>query len=174
MQINNYEAPQADLSGAIETTNVNVVLASRWARLGAAIIDCLIMIPITIASSYFILQIIEHVTPDAPIESALFIFIPFAIVMVNLLIFIIINGRSLLVKGQTVGKRMCNIKIVDKTGALSAKKRIVLRYAFSFALPVVPILGALLALINNLCVFTPSKRCLHDRVAGTQVINDFG
>jgi hypothetical protein len=37
-------------------------------------------------------------------------------------------------------------------------------------LPLVPFLGGLVALVDVLFIFGPSKRCLHDLVAGTKVV----
>jgi hypothetical protein len=37
-------------------------------------------------------------------------------------------------------------------------------------LPLLPFVGSLIAVLDLLFIFGPSRRCLHDQVAGTRVV----
>ena len=117
-------------------------------------------------------------------------------------IFFVINGGPLFTRGQTVGKWMLGLQIVDSSsGGRPAREKLILyRYVvFSFlanlvswlyipntvvsaTLPVVgqitlegipwPFPGTLLwvPIIYAAFIFGASRRCLHDRLAGTIVV----
>lgn len=163
MESNNYAAPEAEL----ETKNdQEAVLASRWARLGAAIIDGLIMIiPALLVTFLFIGSF------DMEAMAEISLFTNFIIGLVNIAVFFVIHGKVLFSNGQTWGKRVAGIKIVKMSNEQMDNFTLIKRYAFYFGVSIVPLIGGLLSLINVLCIFAGSKRCLHDHVAGTQVVN---
>lgn len=163
MESNNYAAPEAEL----ETKNdQEAVLASRWARLGAAIIDGLIMIiPAFLVTFLFIGSF------DMEAMAEISLFTNFIIGLVNIALFFVIHGKVLFSNGQTWGKRVAGIKIVKMSNEQMDNFTLIKRYAFYFGVSIVPLIGGLLSLVNVLCIFAGSKRCLHDHVAGTQVVN---
>ena len=73
--------------------------------------------------------------------------------------------------GQTLGKRMLKIRIVkadgDPAGFLHG---VVLRSWIMFLFGMVPYVGSCAGLVDALMIFSESRRCLHDRIAGTIVI----
>lgn len=79
-------------------------------------------------------------------------------------------------RGQTVGKLLCGVRIVRyPTGAPAGFVRAwLLRYfvmsVFIFLLSLIPILGLALPLTDILFIFRPDRRCLHDHLAGTMVV----
>ena len=117
-------------------------------------------------------------------------------------IFFVINGVPLFTRGQTVGKWMLGLQIVDSSsgGRPALEKLILYRYVVfiflanlvswlyipntvvSATLPVVgqitlegipwPFPGTLLwvPIIDAAFIFGASRRCLHDRLAGTIVV----
>ena len=121
-------------------------------------------------------------------------------------IFFVINGFLLFTRGQTVGKWMLGLHIVDsETGRRPALEKLILyRYVVfiflanlvswlyipntvvSATLPVVgqitlegipwPFPGTLLwvPIIDAAFIFGASRRCLHDRLAGTIVVRKQG
>ena len=92
--------------------------------------------------------------------------------VLGVLIFIIIHGKLLARYGQTVGKKILNIKITDLDGNLpSIKKHILPRYAFSTLVAYIPIIGGGISLISILFIFGKSRRCIHDQVGKTIVID---
>lgn len=73
-------------------------------------------------------------------------------------------------EGQTVGKRLLRIRIVDEeTGVRGAVVRnIVLRYFVNWLLTLIPPY----VVIDHLFIFAKNRRCVHDYLAGTKVVLD--
>ncbi|TRX55659.1 RDD family protein [Thalassomonas sp. M1454] len=152
-----------------ETTEIHPLqeneLASRVDRLGAALIDMLIILPITLSLMYFtggFDGISEGVSPST--EYSLLIS------FVGIVFFIMIHGYLLIKNGQTIGKKVAGIKIVTLDNKLPTLSNLAKRYGFYWLIPLIPIIGQLINLISILFVFTKSKRCLHDHVGGTKVV----
>ncbi|MEU0569023.1 RDD family protein [Nonomuraea sp. NPDC005983] len=78
--------------------------------------------------------------------------------------------------GQTLGKRLCGLKVVSSaTGEPPGLRLAGVRALVHPTLGVVPFLGVVLTLIDMLWIFGDSKRrCLHDVVAGTVVVDVSG
>jgi uncharacterized RDD family membrane protein YckC len=90
----------------------------------------------------------------------------------GIIVFVVLNGKLLLKKGQTIGKRALGIKIVTLSDELpSFKKHLLKRYGLYFALGHIPLIGQLLSTINVLIIFSKQKRCGHDIVADTKVVS---
>lgn len=72
--------------------------------------------------------------------------------------------------GQTVGKRLLGIRIVDQeTGVTSsAFANVILRYFVNWLLTLIPPYFA----IDHCLIFARNRRCLHDYLAGTRVVLD--
>jgi uncharacterized RDD family membrane protein YckC len=86
-------------------------------------------------------------------------------------IFLLIQGRLLFKYGQTIGKRYLEIKISDLNGNLPSFGTIYgLRYLSISIIPLIPVIGGLLGLVDILCIFRKDRRCIHDLIAGTKVI----
>ena len=121
-------------------------LAGRGSRLGAAIIDGLIaLIP------YIILIFVE------PILGFLLLAAVFILQMV------------LLTKdGQTVGKKALGIRIVKVDTGWNGGfvTNVLLRFILNGLLGLIP----LYSLVDVLFIFRGDRRCIHDLIAGTQVI----
>lgn len=142
-------------------------LASRWARLGAAIIDGFLIMLVTMPLAYF-LGMFDNLGMAPPR-----IGVVITISVVGYLWFFAINGKLLFDRAQSIGKWLFDIKIVKLDGAKpSFTDLIVKRYAPFWAFPNVPYIGGLLNLVNVCFIFRSDKRCIHDLIAGTKVIND--
>jgi len=158
---NVYSPPAADLT-VTSTDN----LASRWTRLGAAILDTIFImmfaIPIMIYGGYWD----RAVAGEATLMDTLLLF-TFGIV-----VYLAMNGYLLSRHGQTVGKKIMRIKIVklDRDEILPLWKVFCLRYLPVDIVAQIPLLGPWLAIIDALFIFRRDKRCLHDFIAGTRVI----
>ncbi|MEW6747963.1 MAG: RDD family protein [Planctomycetota bacterium] len=141
-------------------------LASRWKRLGGALIDGLlataIIIPIMLATG--VLQRAfggEGMTIGEQV----------AFFIVGWVVFLILNGYLLLNRGQTMGKVAMKTKIVDLSGNLPNFGKILgLRYLILALVARIPFVGSLAGLVNALCIFGKERRCLHDYLAGTRVV----
>lgn len=91
--------------------------------------------------------------------------------------YLLINGWLLHRRGQTVGKMVMGIMIVDATsGEKASLWRLILIRALFFPLLYLPLLfsfvgfWALLPLLDQAFVLRPDRRCLHDLAAGTAVV----
>jgi uncharacterized RDD family membrane protein YckC len=147
---------------------MNQVLASRWKRLGGAILDGLVSIvvtfPVMIVTGVF-KQLMQNQGMSVGQTALFFIY--------GLAIFMVINGYLLAKHGQTVGKWIVGTRIVDKdTGQiLSLGKVFGLRYLPLSIVSQIPVLGNLLCAIDTLFIFREDKRCVHDLIAGTKVVD---
>ena len=86
-------------------------------------------------------------------------------------LFLLLNGVFLANHGQTIGKRIMKVKIVDMEGKqVGFLKLYSLRYLAFSLITQIPVAGGLLALVNVLFIFGKPRRCLHDFLTGTQVV----
>lgn len=164
MTENNY-IPQD--SGRSESADDIHLLASRWDRLWAALIDGITMMCIIVPLMYFTGGI-DDIANDIEPSMTYNLFMS----AMSIIIFIILHGKLLVNNGQTIGKKILGIKIVDLNGNLpTVKEHLLKRYAFYFISGQIPLVGPFISLLNLLFIFSKSKRCLHDHLAGTVVVN---
>jgi uncharacterized RDD family membrane protein YckC len=84
----------------------------------------------------------------------------------------VLNWRLLERSGQTIGKKALGMKIVDLSGALPPfGKLVALRYVLPILIAQIPFLGGLFALADALFIFGAERRCIHDYLAGTRVVD---
>lgn len=162
---NVYSTPEAQLVDQVDDSEKP--LASRWARLGASLIDSIIIMVIVMPVMYFtggFEGIMEGRQPSFTYSIAMG--------LLSYVVFFVINYRFLLSNGQTVGKKVLDIKIVDLNGNVPAfQSQMLIRYAV-YALPgQVPVVGFLFSIVNIVFIFGKEKRCLHDLVAKTKVVS---
>ena len=141
-------------------------LASRWARVGAAIIDFIIMMAITVPVGVGV-GVIDFSDMDASpsvgdqLLSSL----------ISVALYLVVNGYLLAKNGQTVGKLALSIKIVRSNREKASFGRIIgLRYLPISIVSNVPFVGFLVALLDILLIFREEKNCLHDDIADTRVV----
>jgi uncharacterized RDD family membrane protein YckC len=144
-------------------------LASRGKRLAAAIIDIIIFLPLIIIIASPLGLIDTEVTEEPPpfdLEQTLQLFI------IGQVLFLLVQGYLLHSRGQTIGKVLLKIQIVATNGdMLGLGKLYFVRYFVFSLLAQIPVIGAVVALANILFIFGKEKKCLHDRLAGTKVID---
>jgi uncharacterized RDD family membrane protein YckC len=169
---NIYSPPQADHNGASEESKsfeIDENLASRWARLGASIIDSIILI-----LPYAAILVLTDSWEDAASQdysvSEQLLFIPMGLAQ-----YLLVNGYLLHRRGQTVGKWVLGIKIVsfNTSKTLPLWKVFLIRYVPLGIVAMLPLVGVFLAIINDLFIFRKDKRCIHDHLAGTKVIKEY-
>lgn len=163
-----YSPPQSDP----ENTTVNhsatpIMLASRLSRLGASLIDTIIMMIVILPVMYLTGGFDQISNPEAQ-PSLLY---NTGIAILGFIVFAVINLKSLIRNGQTIGKKVAGIKIVTMNNELPTFQGYLLkRYAFYFFLGYIPVVGQLLSIVNVCFIFGRGQRCLHDLVGGTKVI----
>lgn len=143
------------------------VLAGRGVRLGALLIDMAIGMSLAWGLS--------KLTPLRLFEPSASFGLLARDVAVSLALFLAVHGWLLLRHGQTVGKRALGLRIAGLDGgAVSPGRLIGLRYALPYAVLLVPVAGSALmslwGLVDGLMIFRANRRCLHDVIAGTQVV----
>ena len=86
-------------------------------------------------------------------------------------IFLLLNYNLLKSDGQTIGKRVMNIRIIGRDDQpLDVDEILLKRYLPIWLLSFVPVIGPLVCLGNVLCIFRDSHACAHDDVAGSKVV----
>lgn len=84
---------------------------------------------------------------------------------------VLVNGWWLYLYGQTVGKRILKIAIATNDYQVPSFNRVIfVRYAPFVIAGIFPILK-LVNIVDALLIFREDRRCLHDILAGTQVID---
>ncbi|MBC6428432.1 MAG: RDD family protein [Cellvibrionales bacterium] len=140
-------------------------LAHRSQRLAAALIDegiaLLWLIPLF--NRYDIFAHAQRGEP-APLNAVI------QISILAFLFFLLAHGYLLHRYGQTIGKRILRIAVATLDFQVPPFNRLIaLRYLPFRVLGAIPGL-AILTLLNPLFIFRQDRRCLHDHLAGTQVI----
>ena len=85
------------------------------------------------------------------------------------------QGYFLFHDGQTLGKKAMKIRIVTADTGVhpSLVQLFLLRGPITFVLSMIPAIGQFFAIIDVLCIFREDRRCIHDLIAGTKVVNNF-
>jgi uncharacterized RDD family membrane protein YckC len=169
---NPYEPPRANVDAVPAPPDLAHDLASRWRRLGAALIDGTLIglasVPRTFASGGT-LQCGFNVgkagfRPDDTSNAGVAALILF-------IVLVALQSYFIATRGQSIGKRALGTRIVTVAGGKpSFLHAVVLRTWAPLVLPLAPLVGSLLAVVDVLFIFGPSKRCLHDLAAGTKVV----
>lgn len=147
--------------------NLNGDLASISDRLAAALIDFLI---VGIPGILILILIYQFVN----IAQAIGKFgLYFTLIQIGVFqsLFLLINGQLLYKNGQTMGKKFMNLKIVEiNNKPLEIQASYGLRYFVPALLPLIPVFGYVLSLVDFLLIFAGDRRCIHDHLAGTKVV----
>lgn len=132
-------------------------LASRWRRLGATLIDAILLILVVTLCVFTPLR--EQM--GHPVVGA----------VLGVIAFLLLNSVLLVSSGQTVGKRLLGIRIATGAGTTPGFGHLlVFRYLPFWIVGAIPMVGPLFSLVDSLFIFSDDQRCLHDRLAGTVVL----
>jgi uncharacterized RDD family membrane protein YckC/DNA-directed RNA polymerase subunit RPC12/RpoP len=152
-------------------------LASAWARLFAQFVDCLLVC--TCAGLGFVvlswlakrgLAIEDPYTALKRSDDSSIVTLVSLMVAPGL--FMLTQWVLLTISGQTIGKKILMIRIVTDNGELPGFVRAVLIREWCCALlGMVPLVGGLFRFLDPLFIFTSSRKCLHDHIAGTRVVS---
>lgn len=170
-QHNPYGSPDASLQPVVPPPLPGTLeLASPWIRFGAAWIDgilaLLTMLPVMLLGGYW--DTLMEADSLAWSDSLL---ITLGWSAVGFVLFLLLQGYPLHRWGQTWGKRIVGVQIVDLNGQHPGLSRLVLwRYLPLQLVAVVPFVGNLSIIVDSLFIFRDDHRCVHDLIAGTQVI----
>ena len=171
---NIYQPPSADLSHEVA---IQFIDASRGARLGASIIDGIAQIAAAVGIYFLIIYISGSDKGYFDFFEELNntfdeIFVGLITIGVNIVIFLGINGLLLITQGQTIGKKLVGIHIVNERGEIPDALHIIgLRFIVITLVGLIPFMGNFFGLIDVLFIFGAKRLCLHDYLAGTRVID---
>jgi uncharacterized RDD family membrane protein YckC len=162
MNEGNIYSPPAS---AIEVPTEDV-LASRWARLGGAIVDTIAIMIVSGPVMYFTGFWERAMSGNVPIMDTIIYG------LFGMVVYLALNGYWLSKHGQTIGKKVVGIRIVSvETNEIVPLKKIFLARYLPLAICAnIPLAGQFIAIIDSLFVFRKDKRCIHDLIAGTKVI----
>ncbi|MGH8081094.1 MAG: RDD family protein [Lysobacter sp.] len=163
---NPYQSPQSSLTAPEPSGDE---LADRGIRLVAALIDGVIMLvllmPVMFLGGYFN-QLMQAAQAG---EQTFGLQIMWG--LIGVIAFFVIQAYPLNQSGQTWGKKVMKIKIVDMDGLQPSLATLLgKRYLFSQGIGLVPCIGAVVQLVDVLMIFRDDRRCLHDQIAGTKVV----
>ena len=144
---------------SLTSARASANLAGRITRLGAVILDGFIyLIPPVILA--VVTPLLVH-GPGGETVTGVFILIAFVIVFLYQMVLLIKDG-------QTLGKKALRIRIVKMdTGENGGfVPNVLLRLIVNGLLGIIPLYG----LVDILFIFRGDRRCIHDMIAGTQVV----
>jgi uncharacterized RDD family membrane protein YckC len=147
-------------------------LAGLGARLGGAILDGLLLAPVTFGLMFAYLSGQGGFAALDQMSAVEQVKLNLIVGVAGVAWYLVLNGYLLANKGQTVGKLVCRTRIVDaQTGQRVSFWRIILRRWLLIQLIVfIPIIGPLTNLVGILMIFRENRRCLHDVLADTKVV----
>jgi uncharacterized RDD family membrane protein YckC len=177
---NPYQAPQSDIT----VPSTGPQLASPWIRLGAAIIDGLILLPINWILQKLLLKmptaadVMSAAQSGKPLDLQSMMPGTGSLIMVSVIgiaAFLAINF-VFLKNGQTVGKKLLKLQIQRRSdGSLLPVQELILKrigpiWAVSFLAVLIHPLINLALTVDALCIFRAGRNTLHDDIAGTKVV----
>jgi uncharacterized RDD family membrane protein YckC len=166
--MNPYASPQAAVRDIVDPS-ATMVLADRGSRLGAVLLDGVVfagMVYLPMIAGIALGGAIGN-TPDSA-EGANFILAAATLfALVGFIAWGWLTIKYVKSNGQSIGKKMVNIKVVRVDGSpVSLGRLFWLRNIVNGLLSIVPLYG----LVDALFIFAESRQCLHDKIADTLVI----
>ena len=176
-QANDFNPPPSSPNKGVPIDNA----AGYGKRLAACILDTL-LIGMTVAILFEYLGLGPDQAQATDMQAALKImaakmdalskFQQGFIVIFPYLMFFTLNGFSLFHRGQTIGKRILGIAIVTLDNQKPAFASLIFnRYLTQWVVGLLPGFGFILRVVDVLAIFWTNKRCVHDLIAKTKVID---
>ena len=173
MNASNAYAPPKSAVADIEPTSSGLVLAGRGVRLGAYLIDVLIICAIVYTPMIITGDMSAAMAETIRTGDSLAFYGGFAstggiIGTIGFIIWAVITFRLVQKNGQTIAKKMLGIKVVRSDGTRASVARIFwLRNVVNTLLGLVPFY----VIVDSLFIFGERRQCLHDKIADTIVVN---
>jgi len=171
---NNY-APPKSVVADLPPNDDALQKAGRGRRLAAAFIDGL-LVSLPFVPCYVVaLPAMMHQNgqPTAlAVWSAIFATgFWFFLALTALVCIAVITAVLVHRNGQTIGKKWLGIKVVRTDGSRATLGRIFwLRYLLNSVIGLIPVIGRFYVLVDSLFIFGNAKRCCHDYIADTIVV----
>ncbi|MEJ8855068.1 RDD family protein [Variovorax robiniae] len=159
-----YAPPQSHVED-VQSDDRRGELAGRWTRLFAYIVDGVILS----VATHLLANFSPLVDPNA--DTGGLWTLRLEEFGMEFVLFLLLNGYLLVMRGQTIGKALFRIRIARPDGArVSAARVIGLRCCIDAVTGVTTGSLLLYAFIDALFIFRKSRRCLHDSIADTVVV----
>lgn len=139
-------------------------LASRWSRFWATFIDNLVFSGLAIGS-YYVFPSLQIVFQSVTTQIIALIY--------YFSIYVLCQSYFIHKYGKTIGKNVFEIAVVNVSDGQKARfspfvfKRMLLMGIVYF----IPIVNIVVIIANVLFIFRKDRRCIHDLIAGTRVID---
>jgi uncharacterized RDD family membrane protein YckC len=174
-EVNPYAPPTVQQSYRTEAAVTGAPLATLGQRLGASLLDgvaaLVAFLPMIMAmgSSAFVAAAQGNEPTPEQLEPNMGLM---AFSGVLFLILLVVNLMWLIKRGQSIGKRIVGIRIVGLESDTNpgGVKTVVLRGIVNGIIGAIPLLGAFYSIADILFIFGKDRRCLHDLLAGTRVV----
>jgi uncharacterized RDD family membrane protein YckC len=172
---NAYAPPKANVADV--SLGEELTLASRLARLGAALLDgiivaALVYTPLVVTGALGVAMANALKSGNPYAFWSVFFTGAGGVSILLFLIWAVITFRLVAANGQTIAKKLIGIKVVRSDGSKASVSRIFwLRNVVNGLISAIPIVGSLYALIDILFIFTERRQCLHDKIADTIVVD---
>ena len=172
MESNPYAAPAAVVGDVVGSyaDDLESRKAGRGKRLGAALLDGLISLPwVGLFIWAFVMRYNAALQQfPVPRTSNMLIFLGLLLMLGVCVVNCVMLHRS----GQTIGKRALDIAVVRSDGSpITLVRYIFLRVVPVGLLGLIPLVGRYAGLIDPLLIFGKERRCLHDLIADTIVVD---
>jgi uncharacterized RDD family membrane protein YckC len=171
IELNPYAPPSADFDPGVALDDGQLLRATRSQRWWAAFLDGLLYVPLLIVGGFVIVASQINLVADR---------LQFTLTLQACLLPLALYQWILIARtGQSLGKRWTRIKIVRTNGKpVDFVSGVVLRHwilygvplLVSLVLPSAESLPTFVSLVDVLFIFGLAHRCLHDYLAGTQVV----
>lgn len=148
-------------------------LASRTSRFKAWLVDFAIVgVPAIIAGVLVALTTKPNASQGQP-EISFVALAVMILVGIYSLIIIVIQILKLHKQGQTIGKQFAKVRIVKIADGTNGGiiTNVVMRAIVPGLIGSIPMVGSVFALVDILFIFREDKRCIHDLIAGTRVVD---
>jgi len=169
---------QGDFAETVERAD-GEVLADRGNRLVASIVDSILVMCITLP-----IQLATGQLQLAAAQKAQPVMLELFVNLAGIAALLLVHGWMLTSRGQSIGKRMLGIQVVDyrDNGLLPFARVILIRSLWLTPLGLIstflPLQGkaifgmviALLSITDSLLIFGEARRCFHDTLAGSIVV----
>jgi uncharacterized RDD family membrane protein YckC len=154
---NPYAPPQAIVADVIDPA-AGIQLADRGTRLGAALLDGLVLFVMVYLP--FLLSLIGARTGSSS-------WVGLIAGGIGFIAWMFFTVKFLGENGQSIGKKACKIKLLRKDGSEVSISRVIIgRNLVNSVLGVIPLYGV----IDPLFIFGNQRRCVHDYIADTIVV----
>jgi uncharacterized RDD family membrane protein YckC len=188
---NPYAAPQSHISAPALPPG-ELPYATRLRRLGSALLDALILLPVNFIAAKMFSPVVDQawaqkvINEKGPLEGMQAItdasrpglLGQLALLAIVFGAYTAINW-VFLKNGQTIGKKLTGIQIQSRNGGLLPVKDIIVKRFLIIQLaatlpgmihPLLGILGGLFVLADVLCIFRSGYNTLHDDIANSKVV----